>query len=130
MARKVIQAMDEQQPTLSVIEQLRQLDEQRKTLMESAKADAMRKAEEAIAELNALGFQYIIHDMTEQPRATRMPRPKSEADAPKRQQKDAECPICGFKTTPLHDKRSHRFQSEKMPFTAEELSERDMVRVD
>lgn len=34
---------------------------------------------------------------------------------------DRPCPICEFKTVPPHDARRHRGQSEKRPFTAEEL---------
>lgn len=41
---------------------------------------------------------------------------------------DRPCPICGFKTVPPHDARRHRGQSEKKPFTAEELNTMGMKK--
>lgn len=41
---------------------------------------------------------------------------------------DRPCPICEFKTTPPHDARRHRGQSEKRPFTAAELTGMGMTK--
>lgn len=38
------------------------------------------------------------------------------------------CPICEFGTVPSHDARKHRSQSEKKPFTAEELTSLGLTR--
>jgi hypothetical protein len=45
---------------LSTLQQLKKLDEERAKLLESAKNDALTRAEEAINELVALGFDYEI----------------------------------------------------------------------
>jgi len=106
----------------SVLDQLKALDEQRSKLLDSAKAEALEKAREAIEELNELGFHYRLTEGA----ATRAPRTSGEA--PKRTAKDVACPICGFKTNPLHDRRSHRTQQPKKPFTDTELKERHLVK--
>jgi hypothetical protein len=41
----------------------------------------------------------------------------------------APCPICNFKTEPLHDGRSHLGQEPRQPFTDAELEESGMMRV-
>lgn len=45
---------------MSVIEQLKKLDEQRAKLLDGAKQEALAKAESAIKELNELGFHYQL----------------------------------------------------------------------
>jgi hypothetical protein len=45
---------------LTTLQQIKKLDEERKKLLESAKADALARAEEAINELTALGFDYEL----------------------------------------------------------------------
>lgn len=45
---------------MSVIDELKELDAKRDQLIKQAKEDALRKANEAIADLNALGFNYIL----------------------------------------------------------------------
>lgn len=109
----------------TVLEKLKALDAQRAQLMEGAKTEALAKAEQAIGELNSLGFHYRLVDGTS---TTRAPR-KSGAEAPKRQTRDLPCPICRFKTTPHHDGRMHRSQKTKKPFTAEELMEKHLTKV-
>lgn len=106
----------------SVLEQIRGLKEQQEKLLEAAKAEALETAQKAIAELNDLGFSYRLTQGQEGGRNTK-------PAAPKRQQKDAPCPICGFKTDPLHDGRAHRSQKVKKAFTPAELAERDMTKV-
>lgn len=41
---------------------------------------------------------------------------------------DKPCSVCGFKTTPPHDSRSHRSQKSKKPFTKEELDARNLTK--
>ena len=112
---------------LTTLQQIKKLDEERAQLLETAKADALTKAEEAINELTALGFGY---ELVETHLATKKPRraksavlDKSERHAPK-----GECPICQFTTEPPHDRRSHRMQNKKKPFTDPELEQKSMKR--
>ena len=44
----------------SVLEQIRKLDEQKASLLQNAKQEAIAKAEAAISELNELGFHYRL----------------------------------------------------------------------
>ena len=108
---------------LSTLQQLKKLDEERAKLLESAKNDALTRAEEAINELVALGFDYeIVEPARGTARKTRTARKASAPDdSPK-----GTCPICEYATNPPHDKRSHRAQTRKKPFTDAELSERGM----
>ena len=108
---------------MSVLEKLQALDAQRAQLLEDAKKEAIDQAEKAVAELNELGFNYRLVEG-----AARAPR-KAGAEAPKRQTRDAPCPICEFKTTPHHDGRMHRSQKTKKPFTVEELMEKGLTKV-
>jgi DNA-binding protein H-NS len=39
------------------------------------------------------------------------------------------CPICDFQTTPPHDRRAHRYQKNKAPLSAAELTERGLAKV-
>jgi hypothetical protein len=111
---------------LSALQQIKKLDEERAKILESAKTDALTRAEEAINELAALGFEYeLIEPARDVARKTRTARKASVPDHhPKRA-----CPICEYATKPPHDKRSHRSQQKKRPFTAEELDQRSLVRV-
>jgi hypothetical protein len=94
--------------------------------LESAKADALARAEEAINELTALGFDY---ELAEPSRATaRKPRTARKGSAPDHHPKGV-CPICEYATNPPHDKRSHRSQTKKKPFTDAELAEKGMKMV-
>jgi hypothetical protein len=112
----------------SVLEKLKALDEQRAKLLEGAKAEALEQAQKAVAQLNQLGFRYRLVEET-QIRSTRPSKSLATGEI-KRQQKDAPCPICGFKTNPLHDRRAHRSQERKKPFTAAELKERGVEKVE
>ena len=47
---------------MSVLDELKTLDEQRTMLLEGAKAEALQRAEKAIADLNELGFHYSLND--------------------------------------------------------------------
>ena len=45
---------------MSVLDQLKSLDEQRTKLLEGAKKEALEAAQKAIADLNALGFDFRL----------------------------------------------------------------------
>jgi hypothetical protein len=109
----------------SVLEKLKALDAQRAQLLEGAKKEALDNAERAVAELNELGFHYILTEgVTASPRGPR----KAAATGLKRQPRDIPCPVCHFKTTPQHDGRMHRSQKTKKPFTVEELMEKGLTK--
>ena len=112
---------------LTALQQIKKLDEERTKLLESAKADALARAEEAINELTALGFAYELVEPTREtaPRKTKTVR---KGLVPDHHPKGA-CPICEYATKPPHDKRSHRSQTRKKPFTDAELAERNLVIV-
>jgi hypothetical protein len=112
----------------SFLEKLKALDEQRAQLLEGAKKEALDNAERAVAELNELGFHYILTEGAPSASPARAPR-KASSQAPKRQARDLPCPICHFKTTPHHDGRMHRSQKTKKTFTVEELMERGLTKV-
>jgi ribosomal protein L37E len=103
----------------SAIQRIKELDAERSKLLEQAKEEALRKANEAVAELNALGFNYQL---------TIAKRRKSGAEK-ELEIKGGSCAICGFATSPPHDMRSHRWQKKKAPFTAAELGQKGLVRV-
>jgi hypothetical protein len=114
----------------STLEKLKALNAQRAQLLEGAKKEALDNAEKAVAELNELGFHYILTEGASVSVSTpRAPRKASQAQAPKRQARDLPCPICHFKTTPHHDGRMHRSQKSKKPFSVEELMEKHLAKV-
>jgi len=104
---------------LGILDRLKKLDEERATLVETAKTEALQKAQDAVADLNALGFNYRLVDGTE---GARLPR--AVGTGAKRQSKGEACPICGVKTDPPHDRRAHKKNPE--PFTPEQLEARGM----
>ena len=108
---------------LSAILQIKKLREEETKLVEAAKAEALAKTREGIEELNILGFNYELTELgqVKGPRKARARRPIDHS--PK-----GTCPICGYATNPAHDKRSHRMQTRKKPFTDAELEERSMKR--
>ena len=101
---------------MSVLEQLKKLDEQRAKLLDGAKAEALKKAEEAVAELNEIGFSYrlVEGDGAPKKRGTRAGAGAVDPNKP--------CSVCNFVTVPNHDARRHRAQGEaKKAFTVKEL---------
>ena len=111
---------------LTTLQQIEKLDEERAKLLESAKADALARAEEAVNELTALGFDYeLVEPSRETARKTRTAR---KVLAPDHRPKGT-CPICAYATKPPHDRRSHKSQQKKRPFTADELDQRSLARV-
>ena len=112
---------------LTTLQQLRKLDEERAKLLESAKTDALARAEEAVNELTALGFGFELVEPARET-ASRKTRTARKASAPNHHPKGT-CPICQYATNPPHDRRSHKSQQKKRPFSSEELNERSLVRV-
>jgi hypothetical protein len=108
---KAVEKVDD----LTPVQKLARLDAERAEVLASAKADALQKANEAVGELNALGFHYLLCEEGEKP-------------SKKGEPSDAACPICLYKTMPVHDRRSHKKQAIKAPFTDEELKVRGLVR--
>lgn len=104
----------------SALDRIKKLDEERKSILEEAKAEAMKKVDEGLAELKALGFKYRlvadsdVYDMSTKRRNSKPP-PRSLISL---------CPICQFTTVPPHDGRQHRSQGDnKKPFNDSELKE-------
>jgi hypothetical protein len=106
----------------SVIQRIKDLDAERASIFEHAKAEALEKAKVAVAELNGLGFNYTLTNGTGK-------LAKAGPGIGKRTIKAAACPICEFQTTPPHDGRTHRSQKKKGPFSAAELKEKGLVKV-
>lgn len=104
----------EKREKMSVLDELKKLDDQRAKLIEGAKAEALKKAEAAIAELNALGFPYsLVAGDSKGSKKSGITRKRAD---------DAPCSVCNFVTIPQHDARKHRSQGDnKKPFTAKEL---------
>jgi hypothetical protein len=109
----------------SALQQIKKLDEERAKLLESAKGDALARGEEVINELISLGFEYELIEYGAKGKTK--PR-KVGARKPIDHTPKGMCPICEYATNPPHDKRSHRAQTKKKPFTDAELEQRSMKR--
>src|ERR1700704_4798532 len=112
---------------LTTLQQIKKLDEERAKLLESAKTDSLTRAKEAINELTVLGFAYELVEPAGKTTSLKTRRAR-KAPAPDHHPRGA-CPICEYTTKPPHDKRSHKSQQKKRPFTADELEQRSLVRV-
>jgi hypothetical protein len=102
---------------VTVLEQLKKLDEQRSKLLADATVEAKKKADEAIAELNSLGYSYRLVEGDEAPKKASKGKPRQKSEI---------CSICKFGTEPSHDGRhkSHRDQGDnKKPFTEKQLKD-------
>ena len=109
--------------SLPFLDRLKQLDDERVTIIEAAKAAAFAQADEAVSLLNAIGYTCEIA-LAPEPAAT--PR-----KTPRQVYTNGPCPICEFRTDPPHDARRHRSQGEeKQPFGDDELSGLGLTRVD
>ena len=105
----------------TALDQIKKLDEQRHKLLDNAKSEALSRVEEALEELNALGFSYVLHEDSGRGRGARRGV---------RQKNDGPCPICNFKTNPPHDGRRHRAQgNRKQAFSNSELAAMGYVKV-
>ena len=106
----------------SAIERIKELDLERAKLFEQAKEEALIKATDAISDLIALGLNYQLVNGAAKPAKIGTSKVLGTA-------KDVPCPVCKFLTIPPHDRRSHRNQKKKAPFSAAELNEKGLVRV-
>jgi len=116
---EVVKMADKIKPTIEDLTPAQQIEKHKSQIAEIAatiKEEALRKANEAIAELKAIDLNYVFCEEGVKP-------------SKKGEQSDAACPICLYKTTPVHDRRSHKKQAIKAPFTDEELKARGLVRV-
>jgi hypothetical protein len=102
---------------LSILDQIKKLDEQKAQLLESAKTEALAKAEAAVKELTELGFSYRL---TEGEKETKRKTRSRNTDPNKKY-----CKICDMKG---HDGRAHRNQDDKKKkFTAAELKDLELA---
>lgn len=110
------------------IQLIRELDDKRATIVSAAKKEALERANNAIAELRALGFNY---QLTENGAAGPGARRKAAATAPgKGIRSGTLCPVCEFTTEPPHDARKHRAQGKrKRAFTPKQLEELGLTKV-
>jgi hypothetical protein len=106
----------------SAIERIKELDAERARLFEQAKEEALLKATQAITDLIALGLDYQLTNGATKPAKTGTEKVLGTA-------RDVPCPVCKFLTIPPHDRRSHRNQKKKAPFSAAELNEKGLVKV-
>lgn len=99
-----------QKPTIQELEkQIAQVKEEMRVNM----VDAITKM---IGELGELGFPYeLIEKKKKQHKGVVATKP---------------CPVCKFQTKPPHDGRSHRYQKKNAPFTAAELKELGLTKVE
>jgi hypothetical protein len=103
------------------IARIKELDVEKSKLIESAKSEALERAKQAVADLNALGFAYSLAQASVAKRARK---------AMGRIPSDNPCRICGFRTNPPHDARKHRFsKAKKRPFNAKELTDLRLRKV-
>jgi hypothetical protein len=117
------------EPQLSALDRIRQLDEERKRIMEEAKGEALARANEAVDALNALGFNYRLASGGEGGGTGRRATSEGGRKGTRQVNPNRPCPICGFRTEPPHDARRHRGQDPKRPFSEEELQANHMRRV-
>jgi transposase len=110
------------------VSRLKELDAERAKLLDEALREALSRAEAAVADLNALGFEYALLSPAGVPGRG---RPKGSAKKRTRRMKNAPCVICKFQTSPPHDARKHRFSQgkKKHPFTAKELADLGLKKI-
>jgi hypothetical protein len=112
--------------TRVTVQKIRRLDEERAKLLAAAKSEAIKKVDQALKELNSLGFSYRL--VGDNVRATGPKSLRKKAGRVRGRVKNERCRICNFLTVPPHDARTHRSQSKKAPFTHQELGKRGLRR--
>jgi hypothetical protein len=110
----------------SAIQRIKELDEERAAIFDQAREEALQKATQAVAELNALGLNYRLANGD----GKKLKKSKAASANSNGPTKDAACPVCDFATSPAHDGRSHRNQPKKRPFTAAELAEKNLIKIE
>ncbi|MGI9570251.1 MAG: hypothetical protein ACR2PH_11055 [Desulfobulbia bacterium] len=123
---------------LSALDQIKKLDLQKAALMETVRKEALSEVQELIKTLNSLGNNFELVEKGTKPSTVNQAKPlKKKTSVRKstrrkgsrvgtRKPADIACPICLFKTTPPHDRRSHRSQSSKKAFSQKELLTRGL----
>jgi hypothetical protein len=116
----------------SAIDEIKELKAQLQSKTDQVRGEALERAKEGISVLRDLGIDddMIVKELGLEGRkkaakGARVMPTKNGRTGPK----DEPCPICTFRTDPPHDGRSHRGQSKKKPFTAEELGEKGLTKV-
>jgi hypothetical protein len=114
----------------SVVDEIRELKAQLQSKTEKVKNEASETAREAINFLRELGVDddTILKELGFRWRNAPKTRKAPKAQEGRTSPEDEGCPICTFLTDPPHDGRSHRGQTKKKPFTAEELAEKGLAR--
>lgn len=116
----------------SVLDEMRELHARMQELKQSATEEATARINADIELLNSMGHNYYLGNTNAPPRAAKSPR-APRGDGPptnKGTVSDAPCPLCDFKTNPPHDRRKHRSQDPKAPFTIQELEQLGLTRVE
>lgn len=113
MADKVVKLQPDE---LTPLQRRAQLIKEQAELDATIKEAALRKANEAIEELKSIELDYELVE-----KSAVVTTSRAEASGP--------CPICKFETSPHHDGRNHPRKGDKLPFTDEELKQRNLVRV-
>lgn len=116
-------------PINNPAQRLKELDEERSKLLDSAKNEALARAEQAVSDLRALGFMYSLS--VDGPKPARIVKGKPSAKGVKGGVAAKPCQLCKFLTDPPHDRRKHRFhpKAKKRAFNAAELTELALKKV-
>jgi hypothetical protein len=110
-------------PERDLMIRIKELDAERTKLTNEAKKDALTRAQQALADLNALGFAYSLTQASLAKKAV-------GRKAVGRISRDNPCRICGFRTNPPHDARKHRFsKAKKRPFNVKEITDLGLRKV-
>ena len=120
---------------ITYMDQLKKLDEQqanieqqRQKLQAAAHDEGMKAVTTAIEALNDLGYSYRVME-TKGPKMVTPKKGTGTGTGKGTMAIGKVCPICQFATNPPHDKRAHKNQPTKRPFTAEEMTEVGRVRI-
>jgi hypothetical protein len=118
--------MEAKMPEARAVERIKQLEAEKTKLVAAARKEALARANQAVADLVALGFTYRLVDGN----GSRAPRKAARRKGAGRMG-DHPCPVCEFKTSPPHDARKHRFVQgkRKHAFTAKELTDLGLKKV-
>ncbi len=102
----------------TALERIRQLEAEKKSILEEAKTELFEQIGSAINGLADIGLYYKVVE-TEQ---------KSTPNKRMKTGKARSCPLCQFDTVPPHDGRTHRSQSTKKAFSEAELKDLGMTK--
>jgi predicted metalloprotease len=109
-------------------EEIRALEAKKQEIQAKAHDEGMKAVIAAIEALNDLGYSYRVVE-TKGPKLVTPKKAVGTGSGKGAIAAGKVCPICEFATNPPHDKRAHKNQVTKQPFTAEELSARGLTRI-